>query len=52
MNDQLKNILKTSYLNQNEARNQFQQMGYIYDKDLSTNDSKVFVALCLTEQRI
>lgn len=43
MDDQVKNILKTSYLNQNEARNQFQQMGFIYDKDLSTNDSKVFV---------
>ena len=43
MDDQVKNILKTSYLNQNEAKNQFQQMGFIYDKDLSTNESKVFV---------
>jgi hypothetical protein len=36
-------ILKTSYLNQKEAANKFNNAGYKYDENLSSNDAKVFV---------
>lgn len=36
-------ILKTSYLNQKEAANKFNNAGYKYDDNLSSNDAKVFV---------
>ena len=36
-------ILKTSYLNQKEAKNKFNNSGYKYDDNLSSNDAKVFV---------
>ena len=36
-------ILKISYLNQKEAANKFNNAGYKYDENLSSNDAKVFV---------
>jgi len=36
-------ILKTSYLNQKEAANKFNNAGYKYDDSLSSNDAKVFI---------
>jgi hypothetical protein len=36
-------ILKTSYLNQKEAKNKFNNSGYKYDDNLSSNDAKVFI---------
>ena len=38
----LKKILKASYKNQKEARNDLENLGYKYDNDLSSNDAKVF----------
>jgi hypothetical protein len=35
--------LKASYQNQNEASNSLNQIGFKYDPELSTNESKVFV---------
>lgn len=45
MNDlqKLKPILEASYLNQKEAANKYKSLGYTYDPQLSTNESKVFV---------
>lgn len=39
----LKPILEASYMNQKEARNSLEHLGYKYDPELSTNESKVFV---------
>ena len=39
----LNKILKASYQNQNEASNSLNQIGFKYDPELSTNESKVFV---------
>ena len=36
-------ILEASYLNQNEASQKLGNLGYTYDPDLSTNESKVFL---------
>ena len=36
-------ILKSSYLNQKEFKNKFNNSGYKYDDNLSSNDAKVFV---------
>lgn len=41
--DQLKPILEASYLNQSEASSKLKNLGYTYDPELSTNESKVFV---------
>lgn len=38
----IKPILKASYLNQNEASQKLSSLGYKYDPELSTNESKVF----------
>ena len=40
----VKNILEASYLNQNEASQKLKGMGYSYDPQLSTNESKVFIS--------
>lgn len=42
-NDPLKPILDASYQNQKEAAKTLAKQGYTYDKQLSTNESKVFV---------
>jgi len=39
----VKKILKASHLNQDEANKKLSNLGYTYDPELSTNDSKVFV---------
>ena len=39
----LKPILEASYLNQNEASEKLKHLGYTYDPQLSTNESKVFI---------
>lgn len=39
----IKPILEASYLNQKEASNTLQKLGYLYDNQLSTNENKVFV---------
>ena len=39
----VKPILEASYLNQNEASNKLKDLGYKYDPELSTNESKVFI---------
>ena len=39
----MKTILKASYLNQKEASNKLGSLGYKYDPELSTNESKVFL---------
>ena len=39
----MKKILQASYLNQKEASNKFQKLGFKYDPELSSNDNKVFV---------
>lgn len=39
----MKPILEASYLNQKEAANKLKNLGYTYDGQLSTNESKVFV---------
>jgi hypothetical protein len=39
----LKPILEASYLNQAEASKKLKDLGYTYDGQLSTNESKVFV---------
>jgi len=36
-------ILRASYMNQKDAANYMSDRGYNYDKDLSTNEEKVFV---------
>ena len=36
-------ILEASYLNQNEASQKLEDLGYKYDPELSTNESKVFL---------
>ena len=36
-------IIEASYLNQNEASKKLENMGYKYDPELSTNESKVFL---------
>ena len=36
-------ILEASYLNQIEAKKKLNHLGYTYDPDLSTNESKVFL---------
>lgn len=41
--NRLKPILEASYLNQAEASKKLKDLGYTYDKQLSTNESKVFV---------
>jgi len=41
--DKLKPILEASMSNQKEAKQTLNKLGYTYDKDLSTNESKVFV---------
>jgi len=38
----LEKIPKACYKNQKEARNDLENLGYKYDNDLSSNDSKVF----------
>ena len=38
-----KEILQASYLNQNEAKEKLGNLGYKYDPELSTNESKVFL---------
>jgi hypothetical protein len=35
-------ILKASYMNQKDAKKQLNNLGYTYDNNLSTNESKVF----------
>ena len=40
----VKKILEASYLNQNEASQKLNGMGYSYDPQLSTNESKVFIS--------
>ena len=40
---EVKKILEASYQNQNEASKSLSDMGYKYDPELSTNESKVFV---------
>ena len=42
MNKKKKEILKASYLNQNEASQKLSNLGYKYDHELSTPESKVF----------
>ena len=39
----MKPILQASYLNQKEAAKKFKDLGYTYDPQLSTNESKVFI---------
>jgi len=39
---EVKQILQSSYMNQNEARQRLEGMGYSYDNELSTNENKVF----------
>lgn len=39
----LKPILEASMLNQNEAADKYKKLGYTYDPQLSTNESKVFI---------
>jgi len=39
----VKKILKASHLNQDEANKKLSNLGYTYDPELSTNDSKVFI---------
>ena len=39
----VKQILKSSYLNLQEAKNKLQGLGYVYDNELSTPESKVFL---------
>jgi len=41
--DKLKPILEASMANQKEAKQQLNKLGYTYDKQLSTNESKVFI---------
>ena len=36
-------ILKSSYKNQSEAKQNLEGLGYKYDDNLSSNDAKVFV---------
>jgi hypothetical protein len=42
MKTKKKSILEASYLNQNEASQKLSNLGYKYDHDLSTPESKVF----------
>ena len=39
----VKKILKASYLNQKEANEELKHLGFTYDPQLSTNESKVFI---------
>ena len=42
MGKKVKNIREASYLNQKEANQKLNSLGYKYDPELSTNESKVF----------
>ena len=39
----IKQILKASYLPPQEAKNSLQDLGYVYDNELSTPESKIFL---------
>ena len=41
--ENFKPILRSSYLNQKEAKKKLKKLGYKYDNKLSTNENKVFV---------
>jgi hypothetical protein len=41
--EKIQKILEASYLNQNEAKDKLQDLGYRYDPELSSNDNKVFI---------
>ena len=43
MGDDFKTILNASYKPQSQAKQDLENKGYTYDKDLSTMNSKVFV---------
>ena len=41
--ENFKPILRSSYLNQKDAKKKLKKLGYKYDNKLSTNENKVFV---------
>ena len=43
MKKKIKTILETSYLNPSDAKSKVQGLGYKYDDELSTPESKVFL---------
>lgn len=43
MTENLKGILRSSYLDQKDAKKKLKSLGYKYDNKLSTNESKVFI---------